>query len=188
MWPTPWPTRTKTPLGYRLRSRALPNPERAGQRRQAQETITVVIGNPPYKEKAKGMGGWVEDRGAGCAPRSTIGSRRPNGASARTPNTCATSMSISGAGQHGRSSAVIRIAAGPTRARRNGQNGEASSASSGTTDFERSGLSEDARRLATGVGQDLRGGLRAGRPSTAHQQQIFQAVQQPVCIVLALRQ
>ena len=29
------------------------------------ETITVVIGNPPYKEKAKGMGGWVEDRGRG---------------------------------------------------------------------------------------------------------------------------
>ena len=29
------------------------------------ETITVVIGNPPYKEKARGMGGWVEDRGPG---------------------------------------------------------------------------------------------------------------------------
>jgi hypothetical protein len=27
------------------------------------EAITVVIGNPPYKEKAKGLGGWVEDRG-----------------------------------------------------------------------------------------------------------------------------
>jgi hypothetical protein len=29
------------------------------------EAITVVIGNPPYKEKAKGLGGWVEDRGPG---------------------------------------------------------------------------------------------------------------------------
>ena len=29
------------------------------------EPITVVIGNPPYKEKAKGLGGWVEDRGKG---------------------------------------------------------------------------------------------------------------------------
>ena len=29
------------------------------------EAITVVIGNPPYKEKARGMGGWVEDRGPG---------------------------------------------------------------------------------------------------------------------------
>ena len=27
------------------------------------EAITVVIGNPPYKEKAKGLGGWVEARG-----------------------------------------------------------------------------------------------------------------------------
>ena len=25
-----------------------------------QERITVVIGNPPYKEKAKGLGGWIE--------------------------------------------------------------------------------------------------------------------------------
>ncbi len=29
------------------------------------EAITVVLGNPPYKEKAKGFGGWVEDRGKG---------------------------------------------------------------------------------------------------------------------------
>lgn len=29
------------------------------------EAITVVIGNPPYKEKAKGLGGWVENRGPG---------------------------------------------------------------------------------------------------------------------------
>ncbi|MGH6992933.1 MAG: type ISP restriction/modification enzyme [Caulobacteraceae bacterium] len=40
----------------------------AESRRQANhvkrhEPITVVLGNPPYKEKAKGKGGWVEDRG-----------------------------------------------------------------------------------------------------------------------------
>jgi hypothetical protein len=29
------------------------------------EKITVVIGNPPYKEKAKGRGGWVEGGGGG---------------------------------------------------------------------------------------------------------------------------
>lgn len=29
-----------------------------------EEPITVVIGNPPYKEKAKRMGGWVESGGA----------------------------------------------------------------------------------------------------------------------------
>lgn len=28
------------------------------------EAITVVIGNPPYKEKAKGRGGWVEGEGS----------------------------------------------------------------------------------------------------------------------------
>ncbi len=32
------------------------------------EPITVVIGNPPYKVEAKGLGGWVEDRGALPAP------------------------------------------------------------------------------------------------------------------------
>jgi hypothetical protein len=41
----------------------------AESRRQANavkraEPITVVIGNPPYKEKAKGRGGWVEDGSA----------------------------------------------------------------------------------------------------------------------------
>jgi hypothetical protein len=29
------------------------------------EPITVVIGNPPYKEKAKGRGGWIEDGSPG---------------------------------------------------------------------------------------------------------------------------
>ena len=42
----------------------------AESRRQANrikrhEPITVVLGNPPYKEKAKGHGGWVESRGLG---------------------------------------------------------------------------------------------------------------------------
>ena len=32
-----------------------------------QEKITVVIGNPPYKEKAKGMGGWIESESSGYA-------------------------------------------------------------------------------------------------------------------------
>ena len=89
----------------------------------------------PIRRRRKGwVAGW-RIAVAGCAPRSTIGSRRPNGASARTPNTCATSMSISGAGQHGRFSAVIRTAAGPTKARQNGRSGEASFASSRLPDF-----------------------------------------------------
>lgn len=44
----------------------------AESRRQANavtraEPITVVIGNPPYKEKAKGRGGWVEAGSANAA-------------------------------------------------------------------------------------------------------------------------
>ncbi|WP_375263553.1 type ISP restriction/modification enzyme [Palleronia sp.] len=35
---------------------------------KGQEPITVVIGNPPYKEKAKGRGGWVEEGRPGEAP------------------------------------------------------------------------------------------------------------------------
>ena len=30
-----------------------------------QEKITVVIGNPPYKERAKGLGGWIESGSKG---------------------------------------------------------------------------------------------------------------------------
>ena len=30
-----------------------------------QEKVTVVIGNPPYKEKAKGLGGWIESGSTG---------------------------------------------------------------------------------------------------------------------------
>ncbi len=42
----------------------------AASRREAnkikrQEPITVVIGNPPYKEKAKGKGGWIESGSGG---------------------------------------------------------------------------------------------------------------------------
>ena len=28
------------------------------------EPVTVVLGNPPYKEKAKGRGGWIEGENA----------------------------------------------------------------------------------------------------------------------------
>lgn len=36
---------------------------RAANAVKRKEAITVVIGNPPYKEKAMGLGGWVESRG-----------------------------------------------------------------------------------------------------------------------------
>ena len=54
-----------------------------------EKPITVVIGNPPYKEKAKGAAaGSKRARAASSARRSTAGRRRPNGASARTASTC----------------------------------------------------------------------------------------------------
>ncbi|MFL6334983.1 MAG: type ISP restriction/modification enzyme [Pyrinomonadaceae bacterium] len=49
----------------------------AESRRQAnqvkvREPITVVIGNPPYKEKAKGLGGWVESGSANSPERPPL--------------------------------------------------------------------------------------------------------------------
>ena len=55
------------------------------------EAITVVLGNPPYKEKAKGLGGWVEDRGKALRapledwqPPAQWGVRRARQASAQS--------------------------------------------------------------------------------------------------------
>lgn len=44
---------------------------KAANRIKREEPITVVIGNPPYKEKAKGLGGWIEgesEKGEKSAP------------------------------------------------------------------------------------------------------------------------
>ena len=85
-------------------------------RSSCKEPITVVIGNPPYKEKAKGRGGWIEDENSasgGRLPRSTPGCRRATGASARTRSIFATSTSTSGDGRHGRCSITTPR---PTRA------------------------------------------------------------------------
>ncbi|MFD7685783.1 type ISP restriction/modification enzyme [Streptomyces sp. NPDC059781] len=49
---------------------------------KAQTPVTVVIGNPPYRERAEGMGGWVEqgrlrDRGMKDAPNELDAFRAP---------------------------------------------------------------------------------------------------------------
>jgi type ISP restriction-modification system protein/N-6 DNA methylase len=54
----------------------------AESRRQAneikkQEPITVVIGNPPYKEKAKGLGGWIEAGGENSPERAPLAEWMP---------------------------------------------------------------------------------------------------------------
>ena len=42
-----------------------------------QEKITVVIGNPPYKEKAKGLGGWIESGSKGNEVAAPLGQWLP---------------------------------------------------------------------------------------------------------------
>ena len=44
-----------------------------------QEKITVVIGNPPYKEKAKGLGGWIESGTMGSEATAPLHEWMPPG-------------------------------------------------------------------------------------------------------------
>ena len=41
------------------------------------EPITVVIGNPPYKEKAKGRGGWIEDESSASGAGAPLNAWMP---------------------------------------------------------------------------------------------------------------
>ena len=88
------PTRWAIPIVEEEQARRRSMQPIAESRRQAneikrEEPITVVIGNPPYKEKAKGRGGWIEERQrrAGQAPMDRwmppagLGRRRPRQAS-----------------------------------------------------------------------------------------------------------
>jgi hypothetical protein len=53
-----------------------------------EERITVVIGNPPYKEKAKGLGSWIESGSSNSPEPAPLSVWMPlrNGESARTQN------------------------------------------------------------------------------------------------------
>jgi hypothetical protein len=46
-------------------TRSISESRRQANEIKKKEKITVVIGNPPYKEKAKGKGGWIESGGTG---------------------------------------------------------------------------------------------------------------------------
>jgi hypothetical protein len=45
--------------------REISNSRREANKVKREQPITVVIGNPPYKEKAKGKGSWIENGGGG---------------------------------------------------------------------------------------------------------------------------
>lgn len=81
---------------------------RAANRIKREQPITVVIGNPPYKEKAEGRGSWVE-RGttSSDALKAPLDWWQPptTWASVSTLGTYAISTSTSGAGRRGRCSA-----------------------------------------------------------------------------------
>ena len=81
---------------------------RAANKVKKEERITVVIGNPPYKDKAKGKGGWIEEGTKGRrAYQCSFGCRPQNGGSARMLSTLKICTSISGDGQHGKSSVPV---------------------------------------------------------------------------------
>lgn len=57
--------------------RTIAESRRHANRIKRDETITVVIGNPPYKEKAKGKGGWVEGQSATAAKSAPLRAWQP---------------------------------------------------------------------------------------------------------------
>lgn len=57
--------------------RSIAQSRRDANRIKRDETITVVIGNPPYKEKAKGKGGWVEGQSVVAAKSAPLRAWQP---------------------------------------------------------------------------------------------------------------
>jgi predicted helicase len=58
---------------------------RAANKVKKEERITVVIGNPPYKNQASGLGGWIESGSAGRATPMNLWTPHPEwGVSAHT--------------------------------------------------------------------------------------------------------
>lgn len=57
--------------------RTIAESRRHANRIKRDETITVVIGNPPYKEKAKGKGGWVEGQSVTAAKSAPLRAWQP---------------------------------------------------------------------------------------------------------------
>ncbi|MEM9670798.1 MAG: type ISP restriction/modification enzyme [Pseudomonadota bacterium] len=159
-------------------------------RRQAneikkQEKITVVIGNPPYKDKAKGLGGWVES-GSGNRPGPLMDWMPP------------TEWSVGTHAKHLRNLYVYFWRWATWKVFGDGDPAEIE----GKRKRDQTGIVSfiTAAGFLGGDGfQKMRADLRAQAEEIwvidcspeGHQPQIstriFQDVQQPVCIVMALR-
>ena len=121
--PTRSATRTTTRLDSRPSLAPIAESRRQANKIKREEPITVVIGNPPYKEKAKGTRrlGRSRDAPARGGPARRLDAAAGLGRRGAHASTCATCTSTSGAGPPGRCS---------DRARRRAPTARASSASS----------------------------------------------------------
>jgi hypothetical protein len=81
---------------------------RAANKVKASEQVLVVTGNPPYKDKSRGAGGWIEHGAEGYGvPLQRFMPEPVWGVGSHT-NTSTTPTSTSGAGRLGRSSTANR--------------------------------------------------------------------------------
>ncbi len=160
-----------------------------------EQPITVVIGNPPYKEKAKGRGGWIEGRQDAASLRA-----RKSGAVPPAPMDLWAPPVGWGVGAHAKHLKNLYVYFWRWATLKVFGSGYAEAV--GGTDKDRSGIIcfITVAGFLNGPGfQKMRQELR--RDCTAiwvidcspegHQPEvntrIFQGVQQPVCIVLAAR-
>ncbi len=155
------------------------------------EPITVVIGNPPYKEKAKGLRRLGRGSGARACAHAVrrlaaaggLGRRRPRQAPAEPLRLL---LALGGVEGVRRRSLPQRGGQGGGRGLDPAQGDRLLHHRLGLSQW--AGLPEDARGPAARRRRDLGDRLHAGGPSAAGQaSRIFEGVQQPVCIVLALR-
>ena len=141
---------------------------RQANRIKRQERITVVIGNPPYKDKAKRLGGWVENGSSDNRPAPLTDWMPP------------LEWNVGAHAKHLRNLYVYFWRWATWKVFGDGDPAEAERPATRPDGHyllhnrgrlpERPRLSEDARRPAGRGGRNLGDQLLAGRPSTAHSQ------------------
>ena len=161
---------------------AIGQQRKAANRVKREQPITVVIGNPPYKDKAKGLGGWIE------------GHDRPKGGHA--PLDDWQPLKAWGLGAHAKHLRNLYIYFWRWASRKVFEDlpGQAPGGGSGIVayitvagflsgpGFER--MRQDLRKRCNEIWV-IDCSPEGHQPETATR--IFQAVQQPVCIVVAAR-